>query len=106
MIAAFTDSSDEKAAPSSLSDSASQKNNNDWLTDDDDDDDDENMDESPLNVQPAAKSAAKLQTKSSSAPLTVGKSLKKTHVSLVNIFIYYHNFLCYVSFELVRYSPL
>lgn len=105
MIAAFTDSSDEKAAPSSLSDSTSQKNN-DWLTDDDDDDDDENMDESPLNVQPAAKSAAKLQTKSSSAPLTVGKSLKKTHVSLVNIYIYYQNFLCYISFEFVLYSPL
>ena len=72
-IAAFTDSSDETAAPSS--DSALQ-NNNDWLTDDDDDNDDEDMDESPLNVQPAAKAAAKKPK--SAPPLTPSKLLEIT----------------------------
>lgn len=79
LIAAFTDSSDESAAPSSFSDSASRhsnNNNNDWLTDDDDDDEDDVMDESQLNVQPAAKAkAAAAKPKVAAVPLSTGKLL-------------------------------
>lgn len=40
------------------------------------------MDESPLNVQPAAKSAAKPTTKPPSAtPLTTGEKLKRRSIS-------------------------
>lgn len=74
LIAAFTDSSDESAAPSSFSDSASRHNNNDWLTDDDDDDDDDVMDESQLNSQPAAKAAGS-KPKTAAVPLTTSTFL-------------------------------
>lgn len=86
LISAFTDSSDESAAPSSFSDSTSRlnnNNNNDWLTDDDDDDEDDVMDESRLNVQPAAKAAAAkaaaakaaAKPKAAVVPLSTGKLL-------------------------------
>lgn len=81
LISAFTDSSDESAAPSSFSDSTSRQNNNnnnDWLTDDDDDDEDDVMDESQLNVQPAAKAAAAkaaAKPKAAAVPLSTGKLL-------------------------------
>ena len=81
LISAFTDSSDESAAPSSFSDSTSRQNNNnnnDWLTDDDDDDEDDVMDESQLNVQPAAKAAAAkaaAKPKAAATPLSTGKLL-------------------------------
>lgn len=73
-ITAFTDSSDETAAPSSFSDSASRHHhnaNNDWLSEDDDDDDDDVMDESQLNVQPAA--SAKTAAKAAAKPLSTGR---------------------------------
>lgn len=86
LIAAFTDSSDESAAPSSFSDSTSGHNNNDWLTDDDDDDDDDVMDESQLNVQPAAKAAAS-KPKSAAVPLTTGQLLPCLQVKSISHFI-------------------
>jgi len=95
LIAAFTDSSDESAAPSSFSDSASRhnnnnnsnNNNNDWLTDDDDDDEDDVMDESQLNVQPAAKAAAAktaVKPKVAVVPLSTGKLLACLRVKSIS----------------------
>lgn len=91
LIAAFTDSSDESAAPSSFSDSTSGHNNNDWLTDDDDDDDDDVMDESQLNVQPAAKAAAS-KPKSAAVPLTTGRLLTCLQVVLL-----LRPFICFLT---------
>ena len=112
LIAAFTDSSDESAAPSSFSDSASRhnnnnnnsNNNNDWLTDDDDDDEDDVMDESQLNVQPAAKAAAAkaaaAKPKAAVVPLSTSKLLTCLQTKSIS-----HRFdTCLISCLTVNFS--